>query len=87
MQLALAPGAITFSVHISPHVSKVEPEYDHPMHKPKLAFAKELGISSSSHQSIYAPSTDSSHWEAICYEFPNIFELALGLPTERDIDH
>ena len=40
MQLAHAPGAITFAVHISPHVSKAEPGSDHPMHTPKLSCAK-----------------------------------------------
>ena len=40
MQLAHAPGAITFAVHISPHVHEVEPGPDQPMHKLKLACAK-----------------------------------------------
>ena len=40
MQLAHAPGAIKFAVHISLHVSEAEPEPDYPMHTPKLACAK-----------------------------------------------
>ena len=40
MQLAYTLGAITFAVHISPHVSKAEPGPDHPMHTLKLACAK-----------------------------------------------
>ena len=40
MQLAHAPGAIIFAVHISPHMSEAEPGPDHPMHTPKLACAK-----------------------------------------------
>ena len=60
-QLAHAPGAITFAVHISPHVSKVEPRSDHPMHMPKLACAKKLGMLSSSLRSMSVPSTDLPH--------------------------
>ena len=40
MQVAHAPGAILFAVHISPHVSDTEPGPDHPTHIPKLASAK-----------------------------------------------
>ena len=40
MQLAYAHGAITFAVCSSPNVSGAEPEPDHPMHMPKLAYAK-----------------------------------------------
>ena len=44
MQFAHAPGAITFDVHISPHVSKSESGPNHPMHMPKLAGLKYLDI-------------------------------------------
>ena len=40
MQLAHAPSAITFAVHISLHVSGAEPGPDHPMHIPKFAYSK-----------------------------------------------
>ena len=40
MQLAHVPGAITFAVRISLHVSEAEPRTDHPMHTPKLTFLK-----------------------------------------------
>ena len=40
MQLAHVLGAITFAVHIFPHVSEVEPRPDQPIHITKLAFAK-----------------------------------------------
>ena len=40
MQLIHVPGAITFAVRISPHVSEAEPRPDHPMHTPKLAYVK-----------------------------------------------
>ena len=40
MQLAHAPGAITFAVYISLHVSEAEPGPDHPMYTPKPACAK-----------------------------------------------
>ena len=42
MHLAHALGAITFAVHISPHVSEAEPGPDSPMHMPKPACAKNL---------------------------------------------
>ena len=58
MQLAYAPGAVTFPVHISPHVSEVEPGTDHPMHALKLAWAKYPGILSSSLHSMSAPTAD-----------------------------
>ena len=40
MQLAHAPGAITFSVRISPQMSKAGPGPDYPMHILKLSYAK-----------------------------------------------
>ena len=62
MRLAHTPGAITFAVRISPPVSEVEPGRDHPMHILKLACAKWLGMLSSSLHSMFAPTTDLSHW-------------------------
>ena len=47
MQLAHAPGAIVFTVHIPIAMSKVEPGPDHPMHMPKLACVRQLGMLSS----------------------------------------
>ena len=44
MPLAHAPGAIIFAVRISPHVSDAEPRPNHPLHMPKLACAKYLGM-------------------------------------------
>ena len=40
MQLAHAPAAITFAVHISPHGIEAESGPDHSMHTPKLACVK-----------------------------------------------
>ena len=62
MRLAYAPGAITFAVRISPPVSEAEPERDYLMHMLKLACAKWLGMLSSSLHSMFAPTTDLSHW-------------------------
>ena len=42
VQLAHALGAITFVVHISPHVSKAEPRPDHPTHITKFAYSNSL---------------------------------------------
>ena len=44
MQFAHAPVAITFAVHISPHVSKSESGPNHPMHMPKLVGSKYFDI-------------------------------------------
>ena len=61
MQLAHTPGAITFALRISSHVSKAKPSPDHPVHMPKLACAKLLGMSSSSLHTISTPIADPSH--------------------------
>ena len=62
MQLAHAPGAIKFAVRISLHVSEAEPGSDYPMHMPKLACLKYLGMSSCSLHSISSLIADISRW-------------------------
>ena len=78
------PGAITFAVHFSPHVSKIEPRPDHPMYMPKIACTKQLGISSSSPHSMSVPTTDISYWKAICSEFHDTLSCSPILYVSRD---
>ena len=60
MQLAHDPVAFIFSVPISPHVSEAEPGPDHPMHMPKLACGKKLGMLSSNPHPTSVPAANLS---------------------------
>ena len=92
MPLAHAPGAITFAVCISPHMSEVEPGPDYPLHMPNLACASfgtcnSLACHYLVHILYLYLLLIHTIGKPFIISFPDAFEPPSRLPPSRDIEH